>query len=112
MHDTDGVLDVDHNSDAGTGLLVEFSDLANMLEDMSTQMLLDQQQDDVALCLQRQAKKGLRCLEALATCISDDRTARRACLARRVHDGLSFRVFDKRQNEFEMHYDLPLITEN
>ena len=43
MHDTDGILDVDQYCDPGSGLLIEFTDFGNVLQDVSTQMLFDKQ---------------------------------------------------------------------
>ena len=89
VNDPDGVLDVDHNSDTGTGLRVEFTDLADMLENVARQVLLDEQQHDIALGGQREAEESLRLLEPLAPRITDNRAARCAGLARRVLDALS-----------------------
>ena len=64
VHNTHGVLDVNQYCDSGPRLGVELADLTNMLEYVATQVLFDEQQQDVALRCQRQTKERLALLDA------------------------------------------------
>ena len=100
---TDHVLDVDLKRDTAAGLLVEVADIANAFENVSAQVLLDKEQDYVALSFHIEAQKSLCRFEASPTRTGNDSRTRRASLPRRPHNSLSLVLIDKRDNQFEFH---------
>ena len=81
--------------DAGTGFRVKLARLLDFFEYLSCQVLLDQKQDHIALCVERQAEKGFGLDQALAAGVVDDRSARRSGLSGGLEDGVRSIVVDK-----------------
>jgi hypothetical protein len=105
--DPDGVLDIDLERNAGASLAVELADLGDGLEDVAREVLLDQQQQHVALGLEAQAKEGRRFLGALATRLVDDRRAGGTGFARGVQHLVGLVVLDEGDDQLEMHGQSP-----
>jgi hypothetical protein len=110
MYDANGILDVDQYRNTGAWFDVEFANLTDMLEYVAAQVLLYQEQHDVPLRRKRQAKKGLALLDAFAACIVDNGTSCCARFSRRVHDGLSLRIFNEGKYQLKVHGLLPLVV--
>ena len=84
-HHADSIFHIDLHGETRAGLLVKFSDRADLFEYMSRHVPFHQQQDDVRLADERQAEEALVPFEAFAAGMIDHRAARCACFARQTN---------------------------
>ena len=93
--ESNGVFDVNLYRQSCTGFIVEFAHFTNMLEDGATQVLLDEEQQDIALGGQGQPEETLLGIDALTSRVVDDRAARCARFPGSVDHHVGLVVFDE-----------------
>jgi hypothetical protein len=95
MNDADGILDIDLNCDAGSGPGIELPGDADIFENTTAQVFLDEEQNDIPLGSQGQPEKTRFRRNAFTASLIDDGASGCAASPRRFDDGIGHVVFDK-----------------